>query len=103
MLRFLITDILFTLVFMVTTAIYVVHLEDRKGISRETSRQMADEVKAKLYNALPNCMKVEVPLWIAVPITAFLCLFAPIWLGWYIFETIRMIDKYDPKEEKETA
>lgn len=103
MLRFLITDILFTLVLMVTTAIYVVHLEDRKGISRETSRRMADKVKAKIYNALPYCMKVGVPLWIAVPITAFLYLFAPIWIGWYVFETIRMIDKYDPEEEKETA
>lgn len=100
MLRFLITDIVFSLVFAVVMGFYLSYLENRKHIPKEVSQRISDEAKSKMMDALSGILPYpKLPLMLAIPAAVLALILTPLWEGWYVFNVVRAMDKYDPEEE----
>ena len=100
MLRFLLSDIVLTLVLINAAAAYAVHLRRRKHVPKEKFDEFLNASKEKMYSHLPKWMTTNVPMWLAIPTMAFLLLLTPIGISWYVWYVVKEIDNYDPKQEE---
>lgn len=100
MLKILITYIVFVLVHVAATSIYLAHLQKSRHILDESARKISDKAESKLLDAVSNALpwaKCPLPLVILVAVLG--VVLTPLWVSLYTINVIREMDKYDPEEE----